>query len=49
MVSKLEKYAMFAEAPPQFTPKLRIMTRAKPNNWIRRRIRMKTGNEDKEH
>ena len=49
MVSKLEKYAILAKAPPQFTPKLRIMTRAKPDNWIRIRIRMKTGNEDKEH
>ena len=38
-----------AKAPPQFTPKLRIMTRAKPDNWIRIRIRLKIGNEDKEH
>ena len=37
------------EAPPQFTPRLRIMTRAKPDNWIRIRIRMNTRNEDKEH
>ena len=49
MVCKLEKYAILAKAPAQFTPKLRIMTRAKPDNWIRIRIRMNTRNEDKEH
>ena len=49
MVSKLEKYAILAAAPPQFIPKLRVMTKAKPDNWIRIRIRMKTWNEDKEH
>ena len=31
------------------SPRLRTMTRAKPDNWIRIRIRTKTGNEDKEH
>ena len=40
---------MLAKAPPQFYPKLRIMTRAKPDNWIRARIRMKTRNEDNDH